>query len=123
MRIASSSRPNEFGSTTPLAGKSPEWSYASLTLQYYKVVYLIKRGPENDKIAGQHMTVFDYKRLSLVCSTADPIKPVSERRGMTYAKFSNYHAGASSLRDLKAPSAGRWSRASFVEFEWWKGTR
>ena len=32
----------------------------SLTLQYDKVVYLIKPGPENDKIAGQHVTVFDY---------------------------------------------------------------
>jgi hypothetical protein len=31
-----------------------------LTLQYDKVVYLIKPGPENDKIAGQHVTVFDY---------------------------------------------------------------
>ena len=32
----------------------------SLTLQYDKVVYLIKPGPENDKIAGQHVIVFDY---------------------------------------------------------------
>jgi len=32
----------------------------SLTLQYDKVVYLIKPGSENDKIAGQHVTVFDY---------------------------------------------------------------
>src|SRR6202046_958754 len=32
----------------------------SLTLQYDKVVYLIKPGPENDQIAGQHVTVFDY---------------------------------------------------------------
>ncbi len=31
-----------------------------MTLQYDKVVYLIKPGPENDKIAGQHVTVFDY---------------------------------------------------------------
>jgi len=32
----------------------------SQTLQYDEVVYLIKPGPENDKIAGQHVTVFDY---------------------------------------------------------------
>jgi hypothetical protein len=32
----------------------------SLTLQYDKVIYLITPGPENDKIAGQHVTVFDY---------------------------------------------------------------
>lgn len=32
----------------------------SLTLQYDKVIYMIKPGPENDKIAGQHVTVFDY---------------------------------------------------------------
>jgi hypothetical protein len=32
----------------------------SLTLQNDKVVYLIKPGLENDKIAGQHVTVFDY---------------------------------------------------------------
>jgi hypothetical protein len=33
----------------------------ALTLQYDKVVYLIKPGPENDKIAGQHVTVFDIR--------------------------------------------------------------
>jgi hypothetical protein len=32
----------------------------SLTLQYDKVIYLIKAGPDTDKIAGQHVTVFDY---------------------------------------------------------------
>jgi len=32
----------------------------ALTLQYDKVIYMIKPGPENDKVAGQHVTVFDY---------------------------------------------------------------
>jgi hypothetical protein len=32
----------------------------ALTLQYDKVVYMITPGPENDKVAGQHVTVFDY---------------------------------------------------------------
>jgi len=32
----------------------------SLTLQYDTVIYMIKPGPENDKVAGQHVTVFDY---------------------------------------------------------------
>jgi hypothetical protein len=31
-----------------------------LTLQYDKVIYMIKPGPDTDKIAGQHVTVFDY---------------------------------------------------------------
>jgi hypothetical protein len=31
-----------------------------LTLQYDKVIYMIKPGPDIDKIAGQHVTVFDY---------------------------------------------------------------
>jgi hypothetical protein len=32
----------------------------ALTLQYDKVIYLIQPGHENDKVAGKHVTVFDY---------------------------------------------------------------
>jgi hypothetical protein len=32
----------------------------SLIPQHDKVIYMIKPGPENDKVAGQHVTVFDY---------------------------------------------------------------
>jgi hypothetical protein len=32
----------------------------ALTLQYDKVIYLIKPGPDTNAVAGQHVTVFDY---------------------------------------------------------------
>jgi hypothetical protein len=36
-----------------------------LTLRYDKVIYLIKPGSDTDKIAGQHVTVFDYPDVRL----------------------------------------------------------
>jgi len=92
----------------------------SLTLQYDKVVYLIKPGPENHKIEGQRVIVFDYpdgrfkfryEGRELPCSVFDRLSQIrhadivnNKRLGATLAMALESQLETNERRSKSCPS-------------------